>query len=737
METPRTPHNESERLAALHSLRILDTPHEERFDRITRLARRVFDVPITLVSLVDVNRQWFKSCQGIDVSETPRDVSFCAHAILEPAPLVIPDAQSDPRFAGNPFVTGDAHIRFYAGHPLKSPEGYPVGTLCVIDTQPRTFGPEDLAVLADLAAIVEQEIGAVELAEALRERERIEAALRQQTVLTDLLQAIASAANEAGTVEAGVQVCLDRICMLTGWPVGHLYLKDETGTDLLCPTAVWHLDDPAHFEPFRAGTEARPLAVGEGLPGLVLETGRPVSFSDIIQAEGFRRLDVAQEVGIRAGFAFPLLIGAEVVGVIEFFATEEVEPDEALLEVMAHTGTQLGRVVERERASRTLQLAKDEAERASRAKSSFLANMSHELRTPLNAILGYSEMLAEEAEELGYDQFVPDLLKVHGAGKHLLNLINDILDLSKIEAGKMELYLEEFEVSELIEQVVATIQPLIDQRGNRFEVTLDEDLPVMRADLTKVRQALFNLLSNASKFTESGMVALSVSLADTEVVFAVRDTGIGMTGPQVAGLFQEFAQADVSTTRKYGGTGLGLAISQRFAEMMGGHITVSSAMGEGSTFTLRLPLRVNEPETPAPSMAGAFGDSHARTVLAIDDDPVVLDLMERALLKEGYHVIMAASGKDGLRLARELEPDVITLDAVMPGMDGWMVLAELKADPVLARVPVVMLTMLDDRPMGLSLGATEYLVKPMERTRLVEAIGRALAKVAPKPGGAG
>ncbi|MNS09163.1 Autoinducer 2 sensor kinase/phosphatase LuxQ [compost metagenome] len=728
MMIPPKPANEADRLASLYSLRLLDTPHEERFDRVTRLARYLFDVPITLVSLVDVNRQWFKSCQGLDVSETERDISFCGHAILEPGPLVIVDATADPRFADNPLVVGEPHIRFYAGHPLKSPDGHAVGTLCLIDMKPRAFGPEAIGALADLAAIVEQEMGAVEVAEALRERERIEAALRQQTVLTELLQAIAIAANEANSVEACVQACLDRICALTGWPVGHLYLRDTSGGTVLQPTSVWHLDDPERFAPFKAFTESLPFSPGEGMPGQVYESGKPVSIVGLDKAEGFRRLDVGRQVGLQAGFAFPLLIGAEVVGVLEFFATEEVGPDESLLEVMAHTGTQLGRVVERERASSTLQSAKDEAERASRAKSSFLANMSHELRTPLNAILGYSEMLAEEAEELGYDQFVPDLQKVHGAGKHLLNLINDILDLSKIEAGKMELYLEEFEVTELIEQVVATIQPLIDQRGNRFEVTLGERLPIMRADLTKVRQTLFNLLSNASKFTEGGLVSLSVTTDGSDVLFRVRDTGIGMTEPQVAGLFQEFAQADVSTTRKYGGTGLGLAISQRFAEMMGGRIAVQSEMGVGSTFTLRLPVRVAEPETPAPSMAGAFGVKRAYTVLAIDDDPVVLDLMERSLLKEGYHVITAATGKDGLRLARELEPDAITLDAVMPGMDGWMVLAELKADPALAHVPVVMLTMLDDRPMGLSLGATEYLVKPMERTRLIEAIGRVLAK---------
>jgi signal transduction histidine kinase len=250
------------------------------------------------------------------------------------------------------------------------------------------------------------------------------------------------------------------------------------------------------------------------------------------------------------------------------------------------------------RVNLDLAAARDQALQANRAKSAFLANMSHELRTPLNAIIGYSEMLQEEAEEAGDTEDIPDLQKIHGAGRHLLTLINDILDLSKIEAGKMDLYAEPFEIAPLVQEVVATLQPLIDQNHNGITVRVPDDIGDMKADITKVRQALFNLVSNAAKFTEDGEVSITVEKQNRDrtpwVSFTVADTGIGMTPEQQDNLFQYFAQADPSTTRKYGGTGLGLAISQRFCQMMGGDITVTSTAGKGSAFTIRLPVETPE-----------------------------------------------------------------------------------------------------------------------------------------------
>jgi signal transduction histidine kinase len=385
--------------------------------------------------------------------------------------------------------------------------------------------------------------------------------------------------------------------------------------------------------------------------------------------------------------------------------------------------------------------ARDAAEAANRSKSAFLANMSHELRTPLNAIIGYSEMLEEDAQASGNAPFAEDLHKIRSAGKHLLGLINDVLDLSKVEAGKMKLFLETFEVAGVVEDVAATAQPLAEKNGNTLEVRCAPGVGRLREDVTKVRQVLLNLLSNACKFTERGKVFLDVTrendVTGTWVVFRVRDTGIGMTNEQKGKLFQAFTQADASTQRKYGGTGLGLALSRKFCVMMGGDINAESEPGKGSTFTMRLPgdvenidgeatsIHVRRHAAPAaPRISAAVPRPVAGPrILVIDDDPAVCELMQRVCTREGFDVVTASSGEEGLRLARERRPALITLDVVMPGIDGWTVLKTLKEDGDLASIPVIMISISDEKSRGLALGAANYLVKPVDRDRLAGVLG--------------
>ena len=389
-------------------------------------------------------------------------------------------------------------------------------------------------------------------------------------------------------------------------------------------------------------------------------------------------------------------------------------------------------IASRQRVQDELLAAKQAAEESSHAKSVFLANMSHELRTPLNAIIGYSEMLREEAEEAGLRKPVPDLERISVAGKHLLTLINSVLDLSKAEAGKTELLWEDVTVTQILEDAAGALAPLARQNRNQLNMYCAPGVGSIHVDVVKFRQSLYNLLSNACKFTRDGTVSVNVVPVSVDgaayLEWRVTDSGIGIAPDQMRKLFQPFSQGDASTTRKYGGTGLGLAISRRFCELMGGTISAASEPGKGATFTIRLPLAGQRPAVaaapaiPPPARIARAVEPRAGSILVVDDDPTVHDLMRRTLAKEGFDVVVASNGEEGLRRAREIHPAAITLDVFMPGMDGWTVLGALKNDPDVAAIPVVLVTISDDRQRGCVLGAAEFFQKPVEPERLVEAL---------------
>ncbi len=373
-----------------------------------------------------------------------------------------------------------------------------------------------------------------------------------------------------------------------------------------------------------------------------------------------------------------------------------------------------------------LEAANEQAIAASSAKSQFLASMSHELRTPLNAIIGYSEMLSEDAQDMGLENATEDLEKIMSSGRHLLTLINDVLDLSKIEAGKMEVFAETFALRPLLEEVGSTVMPLVAKNGNELVLTIDLKDDIIETDKTKLRQNLFNLLSNAAKFTTNGRIELSVSRvrrAQTDCFsFAVRDNGIGMTPKQSEKLFQAFVQADQSTTRNFGGTGLGLAIAQQFTRMMGGQITVESKQGVGSTFSFEIPAAFGSRDAAARAQDAAPGGSGLGRILIVDDEAASRAELARIVRSGGYDVLMAENAATGLRMARDHAPDAILLDIIMPERDGWSVLREIKSDPVLCETPVILATILADRDMGLVFGAVEHLTKPVEPETLIRTL---------------
>ncbi len=547
---------------------------------------------------------------------------------------------------------------------------------------------------------------------------QLTASVKQLTALGEVGQAISSSLD----METVLQTIVSRAVQLTGLDSGSMYEYDER-TEEIRLRAAENVD-----EEMLATLRATSIRKGEGAIGRTVLTGEPTQVPDIRDDSYRTRLrDALIHAGYRALLVVPLLREEQIIGALAVTRNEPGPFAPEVVELLNTFAGQSALAIQNARLFRDLAEKSRQLEVASQLKSQFLANMSHELRTPLNAIIGVTEMLHEDARDFQRDNELEPLERVLRAARHLLALINDILDLSKIEAGKIELHVESFAIAPLVADVVTTLGTLALKNRNRVLVECASDIGKMRGDQTRIRQALLNLASNATKFTEDGTITIRVQRIAEEghpwVTMAVADTGIGLTREQMGRLFQEFVQADASTTRKYGGTGLGLAISRRFCQMMGGDITVESEPGRGSTFTIRLPAAdtgsgpVGPQDSADPHAAGPQGETP--TILVVDDDPTVREILERYLTREGFSVVTAGSGLDGLRLAREIRPAAITLDVMMPDVDGWTVLAAIKGDPALADIPVILVTIVDERSRGYSLGATDYMVKPIDRERLV------------------
>ncbi len=534
---PPVPENEPARLEALQQLEILDSAPEESFDRAVHLAQRTFSVPMALVSLVDHERQWFKACYGIDVSQTHRDHAFCAHAILSEGVMVVPDAQLDPRFVDNPLVTGPPHIRFYAGAPLRTSEGFKLGTLCILDTQPRNLTASELQSLADLGGLVSEllECRALNLKLAYTEH-------RRTTVIEGALDGVVTIDHEARIVE--FNAAAERIFQCSR--------EKAIGRDLLeqiVPPRV----RPLYHRLFRrlTSTYSAPIL------GKLLQT-------TAIRADG---TEFPVELAITPVWKKPHPV-----------FTARFRDISARLETEA-----------------ALRKAKAEAEAAVQTKAQFLSNMSHEIRTPMNAVIGMTELLLDTALTPEQRDFTRT---IQTAGEGLLDLINGILDFSRIESGKLELEHAPFQLNQVLEDALDMVASKAAEKDLEVAWLSEPGTPMeWIGDAARLRQIVVNLLGNAVKFTDRGEVVVTVSAhciagRDYELQFAVRDTGMGIPAGRIDLLFQSFSQVDSSTTRLYGGTGLGLAISKKLCEIMGGAIRVESELGQGSTFhfTIRAEL---------------------------------------------------------------------------------------------------------------------------------------------------
>ena len=647
-------------------------------------------------------RDYFKTRQA------PMDRgSITGRAALEARVVHVPDVLADPEYTWSEAQKIGGY-RAALGAPLLR-NGNVVGVIFVAKTKPQPFTAKQIDLVTTFA---DQAVIAIENARLFDEVQARTTELARSVEELRALSEVSQAVNSTLDLQIVLETIVAKAAQLSGTEAGAIYVRDEQQEFQLRATY-------GMSEELIAAIRDKHSGISEAVDQLT-EAHEPNQTADLRELPRTPVNDTILHAGYRARLLVPLVRSGEVVGALVVRRKTPGAFSAGTVDLLRTFAAQSVLAIQNARLFSEIGEKSQQLEIASQHKSRFLASMSHELRTPLNAIIGVTEMLREDAEVLKQD--VEPLDRVLGAGRHLLALINDILDLSKIEAGRMELHLESFPLAPLIEDVAKTIEPMAAKNGNRIVVDCSPDVGTIHADQIRFRQALLNLASNANKFTEKGTVTIAAQAQRTEITVAVTDTGIGMTPEQMSKLFQEFTQASSTTASKYGGTGLGLAISRHFCRMMGGDITVESKPGEGSTFTIRLPRIVQIEQERAEPVHPFAAEAEEPLILVVDDDATVRELVVRHLERAGFAAVAARGGQEGLRLVRELRPAAVTLDIMMPDLDGWTVLAAIKGDPALASIPVVLMSIVDEKNRGYALGAADYLVKPVDRTKLVETL---------------
>jgi PAS domain S-box-containing protein len=839
MQQPEIPANESDRLVALDRYKILDTLPEQVYDDLTQLASHICGTQIALISLVDRDRQWFKSRVGLDATETSREISFCGHAVAAKEILHVPNATEDFRFADNPLVVGDPKIRFYLGVPLITPDDYALGTLCVIDIEPKQLTSQQIKQLEMLSHLVVSQLE-LRLAEQASRLLVSVVESSNDAIVTNTFDGTITSWNPAAERMFGYSV--DEVL---GKSIFTMIPSDRVQEEKMFIEYLKRGERMEHFESIRLHKNGSHRDVSFTISPLIDATGEVVGASKIVRDITTIKQSQTQLRDITNALNHTALVAiTDVHGTITFandkfceiskYSCEELigqnhriinsghhSPDFFIEMWKAIANGKIWRGEIKNRAKdgdfywvdttiipfidewgkpyQYLAIRQDITDRknneskliqAIRLKDEFLANMSHELRTPLNAILGMSESLQEQVLGTVNDYQSDAISTITKSGEHLLSLINDILDLSKIESGKLKLDIEKVAIEQLCKSSLTFVKQQAFKKRIQLNVKLPQDLGEILLDQRRIRQVLINLLTNAVKFTPTGgKVTLEVHYEPLEIdfvedkslrailqpstdgkytdcvledrrylCFSVTDTGIGISPVDQEKLFQPFVQIDSNLNREYEGTGLGLALVKQIVEMHGGNVRLRSELNEGSCFTVCLPYicqSFNTEETsstypsdllteqtkeiylsenlPDRTSVNTYESTpiNAPLILIAEDNEANIVTISSYLEAKHYRIVIAKNGIEAIAIAKSDRPDLILMDIQMPVMDGLEAIAQIRLDPSFDNIPIIALTALTmegDRERCLASGASDYLAKPIKLKILAQMIQRWFAK---------